>query len=180
VSAHLVSSLLLLGFTLTMYLSVRAAQRAGRLRLSVRNLWALLAVGYLLTAGRYVQTMDRAEWLDGLIVFIALCGALPIANLIRRVCPSCQRQLELRELVVRRPTRSCPGVGSVLWSCQHCAHHAVRTHTIPRLAETAAEAVPWVPSKTAPEGGFGGTYAAGSSGSASWTASTPEAAQEAE
>ena len=167
-SAHVISSALLLGFTIAMYACMRAAQRADRLNLSVTALWSLLVIGYLVAGGRYLDTMNEAQWIDGLVVFIALCGALPSVNLIRRICPSCRRRLALRELIVRRPTRACSGVGSMLWSCPHCGHHAVETHTLPRLAETSAEAVPWVPETTALQGGFGGTYAGGASGSASW------------
>jgi len=174
VTAHLISGALLLGYTVLIYGGMRAAQRAGRLTLHVNALWALLIVGYLLTIGRYLNTMNHPEWSDGLLVFVALCGALPSVHLIRRICPSCRRQLSLKEQVVRQPTRPCAGVGSVVWSCPHCGHHAVRTHTIPKLAETSAEAVAWEPLTPAPAAGFGGSYAAGASGSASWAPSPPE------
>ena len=72
-TAHLISGALLLGYTVLVYGGMRAAQRAGKLTLHVNALWALLIVGYLLTIGRYLNTMDHAEWRDGLLVFVANC-----------------------------------------------------------------------------------------------------------
>jgi hypothetical protein len=170
---HVVSVALLLGFVLGMVGLVGLLQRTGRTPLPVTALWGLLASGYLLTGARFVQTMDAVDWADGLVGFAAICGALPVAHLIRRVCPACRRRLRLLEAVVTRPNRHRAGVSTTTRSCPHCGYHQVHSHAIPRLAETSAEAVPWSPVTDAP-GCFGGSYAAGDGGGAGW-ASTPDA-----
>ena len=164
---HIGSVALLLFFVVGMIVLVRAIQNTGRQFVPVTALWGLLVSGYLVTGGRFVHTMGSADWVDGLVGFVALCGALPVAQLIRQICPDCRRRLQLRDEVLLRPTRHRPGVGATTWSCHHCGHHHARTHTIPRLAETSSEAGPWQP--TRPEGDcFGSAYAAGAGGGASW------------
>jgi len=170
-TAHLISGIVLLAVPTVLYVSVRSTQRADRLRIPPAGLWALLGISYLIATAQYLHTMEGAEWSDGLIVFVALCAALPCVNLIRRVCPSCKRRLSIREVVVLHPRRTCPGVGAVMWSCPHCGHHTVETHTIPSRAETSAEAVSWRPDTHTPPAGFGGSHSSGASGSATWSSS---------
>jgi len=167
---HVGSVALLLFFVMGMLVLVRAIQGTGRQFVPVTTLWGLLVSGYLVTGARFVHTMGQVDWVDGLVGFVALCGALPVAQLIRQICPDCRRRLDLRDDVVLRPTREHAGVGSTTWSCPHCGHHAVQTHAIPRLAETTQEAGPWSASTSPPEGCFGGPYAAGDGGGASWEA----------
>ena len=167
-TAHLVSSILLLAVPTLLYGWMRTAQRSGRLRVPTPGLWATLAISYLIAIAQYLHTMEGAKWSDGLVVFIALCAALPCVNLIRRVCPTCQRRLTIDEVVVVQPRRTCHGVGAVMWSCPHCGHHRVQTHTIPSRAETSAEAVSWRPETHTPPAGFGGSHGSGASGSAAW------------
>ena len=172
-SAHAISLALLLAFVLAMVALLRFIHSTGRQVLPVTALWGLLVGGYLLIGARFVQTMEAVEWIDGLVGFVALCSALPLVSLIRRVCPSCRRRLHLGEEVVTRPTRRCPGVGAMVWSCPHCGHHHVESHTIPPLAETAAEAVPWAPNPHPEPGCFGGQHSAGDGGGAGWRSTPP-------
>jgi len=171
---HVGSVALLLGFVLGMIGLVGFIQRTGRQLVPVTTLWGLLALGYLLTGARFVHTMDVVDWADGMIGFAAICGALPVAHLIRRVCPSCRRGLRLLEDVVTRPNRERSGVSTTTHSCPHCGHHQVHSHAIPRLAETSAETVPWVPVAGA-AGCFGGSYSAGDGGGASWPVTADDA-----
>ena len=66
---------------------------------------------------------------------------------------------------------------SGLFSCPHCGHHTVETHTIPSRAETSAEAVSWQPDAPPPPAGFGGSHSSGASGTATWSSSEAEQPQ---
>ena len=168
---HVGSVTLLMGFVFSMMVLVRFIQGTGKQLVPVTALWGLLASGYLVTGARFVHTMGPVDWLDGITGFVALCGALPVAHLIRRICPSCRRRLDLTDRVITRPTRHCPGVGATTWSCPHCSYHQVNSHTIPRLAETSGEAGPWSAPANTVGGCFGGEHSAGAGGGAGWLGS---------
>ena len=167
-NGHVISVLCLLTFSIGLHLFLRLMMRRGRPAISAWTLYATLVFGTLTLGGRFVQTMGGAEWVDGLVGFITLSCTIASAHAIRRICPSCHHGLTLEDSVANPPTRAYPGAGIALHLCTHCAYNALESHTIPRLAETSAEAIPWSPDGGVDAPPFGAHYAIGSSGSYRW------------
>jgi len=168
-NATVISAGVIGGFVLGMIALLIFIHRTGRRVLPVRGLWGLLIGGYAVVGAHFVFGLDVVGWFEGVVGFAALCAVLPVAYLIRRMCPECRRRLRRTEEVVTRPSRSCPGVAATTWSCPQCGHHRVLSHAIPRLAETSEEAGPWsVDTDGDVQGCFGAEHGAGAGGGAAW------------
>ena len=167
-TAHTISILGLLVMSITLYRIVGSAQRAQGPSMSKRAMKRLVIAGYALAGAFFVSTIAAVSWLDGLIGFCTLCAALYQLYQVARTCPGCGARRSLVEATLLPPTRHCPGVGIVLDACHRCGRDTLDSHTLPSLAETAAEAGPWHPADTVFESAFGGRSTAGSGGGASW------------